>query len=759
MKLTKTSNTLKVMLVILGGLFTSYEASANLPLSVGENHICVKDNSGYLKCGGKNQYGQLGAGSSERLSLTYVGGLSQNSVSQVSASLRNTCAVQNGKLLCWGHNTYGLLGNGSSILNSTGPVQVTGMLSGVTNVSVGEYVICAVQNGGVKCWGVNGYGHFGNGTVSAGSNVPVSVPGLETGVSAVAVGLNHACAIQNSAVKCWGNHVFGQLGIGNVNSVLIYTPTSVIGMESGVSDISIGMHQSCGIKNGSLKCWGHVIIQSGPYVSSTGASSPIQVPGLESGVTKVAVGLRHLCAIQNASLKCWGNNPMGQLGNGTTNGTGLPSQVPGLSSGVTGVAVGGNTTCAVQNVANVSGLKCFGDNVESQIRHVGQVYRALVPTTVGQPFVGSGIKKTSSSQHHSCAIRNDALLCWGRNNKGQLGIGNNIDSHTPVQVIGMANGASDVSTGDDHTCAIHNGNIKCWGSNTRGQLGNGSNIDSSTPVQVSGALNPALSIDAGGEHSCAIISSPVQQLDRYLHCWGKNEFGQLGIINSTVDTTTPTSIGTNVSAVSAGGNHTCVITNSQIRCTGRNHKWQLGFATGNSPYFASFAPVYNLPSGATAVTTGSDHSCGIVNGKVWCWGANNKGQLGNGTNIDSIAVGSSFFYPAEAIGLSSGFTAIVAGNEHTCALRGSVNNKKGLSCWGNNNNGQLGIGNMNSSSTPVLVANSSNVDKIGANCLSKLYTGVVGSPPTFQLFCSGDNYYGQAGQTRLFRFLSPVTVF
>jgi alpha-tubulin suppressor-like RCC1 family protein len=242
-----------------------------------------------------------------------------------------------------------------------------------------------------------------------------------------------------------------------------------------------------------------------------------------------------------------------------------------------------------------------------------------------------------------------------------------------------------VAVGLGHSCAItSNGSVQCWGSNSSGQLGNGSTTDSITPVTV-GSLGDVMSIAVGyGFKSSFRFSLPIGHTCALTStfgvlCWGDNYYGQLGN-GSTTNSSTPTIVsglnGVAVTAISAGGGHTCALTgNGFVMCWGDNSSGQLG----NGSTVGSSTPVtVSGLSGVTAIAAGQSHTCALISsGNVQCWGDNIWGQLGNGsTNASST--------PVDAINIG-GVKAIAAGAIHTCTLTGTGN----VVCWGN---GQLDIG-------------------------------------------------------------------
>ena len=331
------------------------------------------------------------------------------------------------------------------------------------------------------------------------------------------------------------------------------------------------------------------------------------------------------------------------------------------------------------------------------MRHVLLALSLLLIASLAERTAAPGAAATpdaaavAAGAYHTCAAMTDGgLRCWGENSAGQIGDGSTSDRPTPVSVSGLTSGVGSVDAGFNHTCSVSSsGGLKCWGYNYWGNVGDGSTTDQTLPVDVVGLGSGVASVSAGGSHTCALTQAGG------IKCWGYNLYGQLGD-GSTTRRITPVDVaGLNAIAatVSAGENHTCAVTAaSALKCWGYNFSGQVGDGTTTNRAIPIDVP--GMDSGVLAVAPAGWHTCALTSGGgVKCWGRNSSGQLGDGTTTDRLA-------PVDVTGLSSGVAALGAGFDHTCALTSAG----GVKCWGSNSSGQLGDGTTADRTIPVDVA-------------------------------------------------------
>lgn len=331
---------------------------------------------------------------------------------------------------------------------------------------------------------------------------------------------------------------------------------------------------------------------------------------------------KHTCIVETGALLCWGLNDEGQLGTGNTLSEKVPVKV--IEKGVLKVSLGEKHTCATLTGGM---LKCWGKNDDGQIGD-NSTTSQLLPKTI----VAAGVTDVSAGSTHSCAVfAKGEIKCWGNNDDGQLGNSTTVDSLVPVRAF--AAGGTQVSAGGNHTCAVILKKLRCWGSNDEGQFGNSTTDSSTSPVLVNVLDQPVQKVTAGRTHTC-VIAGDLLENQRWLHCAGKNNKGQIGFGDPS-DTPNVLNFEAvlyfDVFDVVIGEEHTCALFNSSMKCWGSN---QFG-KFGNGTTVDILAPTTVTQRGVSGISSGSEHVCFTRFGLMSCAGLGTDGQLGDNTESSS----------------------------------------------------------------------------------------------------------------------------
>jgi alpha-tubulin suppressor-like RCC1 family protein len=334
---------------------------------------------------------------------------------------------------------------------------------------------CAVTTSGeVSCWGNNGSGRLGDGTV-ASRPFPTKVKYLSR-VVAVAAGAAHTCALKaDHTVVCWGSNTKGQLGDNSTTPR--FTPVRA-GSLNLVTAIAAGGSSTCALGYlGRPYCWG--ANSRGQLGDNSKTDRHVPTAAGVKSVAQISLGNAHACVIlSNGTPECWGANSSSQLGDGTVADRLTPTAVKNVTLPVTKIAAGGSHTCVITSTSHV---QCWGNNSSGQLGN-GGINGSPTPQLVTN---SSGTVALTAGNAHTCLVTSTgAAKCWGSGSFGQVGDGSNNRSVTPTGVAGLGSGVTVISAGGYHTLAVQLGVLKAWGNNTSGQLGNGSNQTSPTPVIV-----------------------------------------------------------------------------------------------------------------------------------------------------------------------------------------------------------------------------------------------------------------------------------
>jgi alpha-tubulin suppressor-like RCC1 family protein len=390
-----------------------------------------------------------------------------------------------------------LLGAGLLATTTAPPAGASTTLTGVLQVVAGGEHGCARLSGGVvRCWGYNNEHQLGNGTVGSGSSVAVPVLNPAgntnlTGVTQVAAGADHTCALLNTGrISCWGENTWAQLGDGTNTPRSL--PVMVVGINNAIQ-VTAGAFHSCALlQTKQVRCWGgNTSAQIGDN-SSTGRPTPVAVravsgAGNVTNVTQISAGWYHTCArLTTGQVRCWGYGVSGQLGIGGWFGGLRPSIVRAVgtsNSPLTGVStlVGGfSHTCA--RLANGQ-ARCWGANGSSQLGNLATANKNRPVAVRAAAGAGNltGVAQAVVGYNFSCFRTGANVRCLGDGSVGQLGTGDQTNSRRPVFVRNPADTAklgsiTQIAGGYGFACArssLAGGTAYCWGYNSRGQVGHG----------------------------------------------------------------------------------------------------------------------------------------------------------------------------------------------------------------------------------------------------------------------------------------------
>lgn len=320
-----------------------------------------------------------------------------------------------------------------------------------------------------------------------------------------------------------------------------------------------------------------------------------------------------------------------------------------------------------------------------------------------------------------------------------------------------------ISAGRDSTCGISmSDTVYCWGLNDQGQLGNNSTTNSPIPVAVDTSGTPMAGkviqdISLGWNHTCALDTTGL------VYCWGNNSNGQLGDY-STSDRLKPVAVytsgvlsGKTIQAIAAGtqpvGNgHTCALdTDGKVYCWGYNANGQLGNSSTTQRTYPVAVTTSGVLSGKVikAISAGDSNSHALsTDGLAYAWGYNVNGELGNNSTTRSLA--------PVATRIISSVTAISNTLAHSCAL----NSSGVVYCWGDNISGKIGDGTTTDRLIPVTVSTAGTpmvgktIQAISAGGTHSCAVDTAGL-----VYCWGSNSdEGQLGNNSTSRSLVPVAV-
>ena len=751
--------------------------SSWLFVNAGNNWSFAIDIDGRLFAWGTNTgsfSGVLGDGTTVSKSSPVQIGTSSWSM---TTSTFNSCAAIDsvGRLFTWGVGTSGQLGDGTTVSKSS-PVLIG--TSSWSFISMGyQCGMGLTSDQRLFTWGSGTNGSLGQNDTSVPRSSPTLV-GTSSWTIAKYSGFGAGSAIDiNGRLFTWG---YGPLadGIAYGTSVFTSSPTlasvqasvleinpttNILAVSSFLNNNSFSQivpgnnHTLAIATDGSLWAWGGNNLGQLGNGSTINYVSPVKIG--TSSWTSIGVSDDTSCAIDiSGRLFAWGNNAVYQIGDGTS----INKSSPVLLSTENYISLTTLTNVSWTAIsAGTSHSMAIAKDGSLWTTGAGASGAQGTGTTVNRSFPGQvGIynyswSKVASSAKHTMAIKSDGTLWgWGGNATGQLGDLTVVAKSTPVQ-IGTSSW-SVISAGDATGTALNSaaslgidslGRLFAWGNNVAGTLGDGTTVNKSSPVQI-GTSSWAfvdISVNSNSSYMSAIGIDSVGRL----FTWGAGEFGTLG--HGSVDNfSSPVQVGSisptydSWKAVASGDGFSVAIyggttRNGGLWSTGQNGVGQLG--NGTTIQKLKFAE--NWPSGTTSWTSlaaGTSHVLGLAtDGRLFTWGVNSSGQIGDGTTINKsspVLIGTSSWAFVSARGLNSA----------------AIDSVGRLFTWGPNASGQLGDGTTINKSSPVLIGTSSwSVVSAGLN-------NTVAIDSVGRLFVWGLNSSGQIGDGTTVSASSPVLI-
>jgi alpha-tubulin suppressor-like RCC1 family protein len=355
---------------------------------------------------------------------------------------------------------------------------------------------------------------------------------------------------------------------------------------------------------------------------------------------------------------------------------------------VSAIATGDRHTCRIYQ----GQLWCWGDNESDQLGLTDDMPDVVMaPERVGSRTDWFAV---AAGSRHTCALRSPGVLrCWGDDSQGQLG---NSSGRMRAQARVPWSDFTQLKCGGDNCCALRSGGaLYCWGSNQDGNLGTGSAETGSVamPTPVSGEQIFLRALSVGKSHSCAIAT------DRTLWCWGRNLEHQLGLPQPD-NALVPTQVGEDHDWlwVATGGTQTCGVRKGNVLfCWGDNTQGQVGIeriGPDDEPVATSEPVIVTTANDWVRVAAGDSHTCAIKREQpLFCWGRGDQGQLG----LSEVGVIES---PAR-VHETLRFRELALGAAHSCGI--DATSRLGLYCWGHNDRGQLGSGSTEPLVMPVKI--------------------------------------------------------
>jgi alpha-tubulin suppressor-like RCC1 family protein len=712
------------------------DAFTMVDVGAGDNHMIALQSNGDVWSWGQNGKGQVGNDDQFTLALEPVQIILERPAVGVAAAGNHSLAVDSdGGLWSWGANATGQLGDGST---ADAPAPVAVDLSALptditfTKVATGNsHSVALASDGTLWTWGAGV--QLGLGTTTS-SLTPAQVlgengTGLLEGIVDIAAGKNHSLALaSDGTLWAWGDGTLGQLGVMGLAGSATPAQLDTTVFSASVAKLRAGDDRSFVVlSDGALWAWGANNLNQLGFVGANAVIPTLIAVG--APVRDVATGREHGVAIDTSgAFWGWGLNQQGELGIGTT----APSTIPALGYGPSGlVPTGIMAADGEYSFIEMSDGTSWGVGINAppfSPSTSGGIRGGASPTLV-PAHVGINVQQVAGGLSHSLVLDSaGAVWGYGNNQFGQLGDGTTTSTFS-IPIIPVATDLSmlpagvtitKVAVGTNNSVALASDNtVWTWGRNGQGQLGNGAQATTaqSIPIQVldapgTGFLSNIDDISAGADHVVALDSNGIAWT------WGLGTSGQLGAsvvdvctadacnllphevcdIGSTAATCSGAGVVLGaVQAIATGGTHTLLLRGGQVLAFGARNVGQVGNGTQDDTVGIDVPVAVDDDTGATPlanitrIVAGQDTSFAVaMDGAVYGWGNNAEGQQAKDptTTTTGCAVDTQCLLRPGAIPELAALTLVdlQAGVSHVLA----IDDTGVVWSWGDNNNGQLG---------------------------------------------------------------------
>lgn len=706
-----------------------------IKLSAGESFTCGLTASGTVYCWGLNNNGQLGINNSTNQNSldNPVSGLIQTEVFiQISSSQSHTCGVTNFmKVWCWGSGTNHKLGNGSTS-NALIATEVNFSSFGASDdskiikVAATNNASCALAiTGKIFCWGTDIDGVLGYASGSAGTQIttPNSASAVDfSGVSNEKIinmfsGYKTVCALNTMGMlSCWGANDYDQVNVVGGGAARVESPVLIDNSNfsnSQINNVSIGLNSICGTTvESKLYCWGNNI---NGYIDSASAGTNTPPKPIsdsldieEKSFSLTSVSNENYCVLnKKGKVFCWGDDSNGLNGN---NGVAANvndmfqsidlKNISATSNSIKFIKLYASQSAATTTVGRVCGLTskgeayCWGNNQNGTLGTGDQIQQnspAKVNTSnlaINESFIQLSLQPT-----YTCGVTNlGKMYCWGDNEQFVFGLEDNSNSLVPIEKNRDFLSANEliikVSGGEYHNCVLTSlANVFCWGSQARGAIGDGVNGSGITigEFNINAKVGNVRIKDIITYDSANCIITETNEA----WCWGNNLYGKLGVGQAAGNiVANPVKISNfNFKKLSMGYHHTCGISiDDKVYCMGSSASGAFGTTTSTNHNTPQLLLVLD-GKGVKDIYPFGNSTC-VMNGdsKLKCFGNNNVKQLGDNNVTDpTITDINNATFPGFV------FNNITTGYNFVCYIDSNSNSK----CWGNELNGAFGDGSDN----------------------------------------------------------------